>query len=104
MANYFTKLTITIETSGGDRLDDLNAVTTTFSTDTADCSVHAYFKLFEQVLSVLGFCEENIVAGGAQLAFNEARDVSLMRKVAHLYDLRLLEDCDSDDDVADPPA
>ena len=53
---------------------------------------------------ITGFCEENITAGGAQLAFNETRDVSLMRKVAHLYDLRLLEDCASDDDVADSPA
>lgn len=94
--DYYTKLAITINTSGGEHLDDLGPTTTVISTDTADCSVHAYFKLFEQVLHMLGFSEENIAAGGAQLAFNECRSVSLMRKVAHMYDLKLDEDLSAD--------
>jgi hypothetical protein len=104
MQPYFTKLTITIESSGGDGLDDLNAMNTTFTTDMVDCSIHAYFKLFEQVLQVLGFHEDNIAAGGAQLAFNEYRDVSLMRKVAHMYDLKLLEDLNDDEPADHIPA
>lgn len=101
-AGYFTKLTVTINTSGGDRLDDLGPVTTTISADMEDCSVHAYFKLFEQVLLVLGFCEENIASGGAQLAFNECRSVNLMRKVADMYDLKLDEDINSYDAANQP--
>jgi hypothetical protein len=96
-ASYFTRLTITINASAGDRLDDPGPVTTTISADMEDCSVHAYFKLFEQVLQTLGFSEENIATGGAQLAFNECRSVSLMRKVAHMYDLKLDEDINADD-------
>ncbi len=94
---YFTRLTITINASAGDHLDDPGPVTTTISADMKDCSVHAYFKLFEQVLQTIGFSEENIATGGAQMAFNECRSVSLMRKVAATYDLRLAEDLDAND-------
>lgn len=101
MEKYFTRLIISLESSGGDGLDDLKAVNTTISTDMSDCSVHAYFKLFEQVLLLLGFSEDIIAAGGAQLAFNECRDVSLMRKVADIYDLKLAEDLHDDDPTGD---
>ena len=89
---YYTKLSITVEASGGERLDEPNAVTTTISTEMSDCSIHAWFQLFEQVLAAAGFQEELIMRGGAQLAFNELRSVETMRKVAHFYDLQLQED------------
>lgn len=99
--DYSTKLTITLVDSGGDRLDDPGTTTTTISSEMADCSVHAYFKLFEQLLAVAGFSEENIAMGAAQLAFNELRAVELMRKVACTYDLKLEEDLRNDDDGPD---
>jgi hypothetical protein len=88
----YTKLSITVETSAGDRLDDPNAITTTISTEMSDCSVHAWFQLFERVLASAGFQEEQIMRGGTQLAFNECRNVDAMRKVANFYDLHLQED------------
>lgn len=98
---YYTKLSITLETSAGVELDQPNAVTTTISTELSDCSVHAWFQVFEQVLVMAGFQEQIIMQGGAQLAFNEARDVEAMRKVARFYDLRLQEDLiDTSDDSA----
>ena len=90
--DYSTKLSITLESSGGMRLDELNAVTTTISTELSECSVHAWFQLFEQVLAMAGFQEFVIMQGGAQLAFNETRDVDVMRKVAEIYDITLKED------------
>ena len=78
--DYYTKLSITLESSGGMCLDEPNAVTTTISTEMSECSVHAWFQLFEQVLAMAGFQEVVIMQGGAQLAFNEARDVDAMRK------------------------
>lgn len=98
----YTKLTITLETSAGMRLDEPNAVTTTIGTELSDCSVHAWFQVFEQVLAMAGFQEPVIMQGGAQLAFNEARDVEAMRKVAEIYDLRLLEDLNADSSGSDP--
>lgn len=90
--DYYTKLSITLESSGGMCLDEPKAVTTTISTEMSECSVHAWFQLFEQVLAMAGFQEVVIMQGGAQLAFNEARDVDAMRKVAEIYDLKLKED------------
>lgn len=90
--NCYTKLSITLETSQGPALDDTNAVTTVISSEMSDCSVHAWFKLFERVLLMAGFSENTVMQGGAQLAFNELRSVEDMRKVAEIYDLRLLED------------
>lgn len=97
---YYTKLTITLETAAGLELDQPNAVTTTVSTELSDCSVHAWFQLFEQVLAMAGFQEQVVMQGGAQLAFNETRDVEAMRKVATLYDLRLQEDLPQSSDDA----
>lgn len=96
----YTKLTITLETSAGMRLDEPNAVTTTISTELSDCSVHAWFQVFEQLLAMAGFQEQVIMQGGAQLAFNETREVEAMRKIAALYDLRLQEDLSGSSDDA----
>lgn len=96
---YYTKLSITLETSSGEEIDEPNSVTTTLSSEMSDRSVHAWFKLFEQVLCGAGFHEDVIMAGGAHLAFNETRNVEAMRQVAYSLDLRLSEDLpDPDDD------
>lgn len=87
-----TKLTITLDTSAGIHFDQPNAVTATISTELSDCSVHAWFQVFEQVLAMAGFQEQVVMQGAAQLAFNETREVEAMRKIAALYDLRLQED------------
>lgn len=95
-SDYYTKLSITLETSQGLALHETNAVTTVISTEMSDCSVHAWFTLFEQVLAMAGFQESVIMQGGAQLAFNESRSVEAMRQVAKIYDLKLLEDLNAD--------
>lgn len=90
--DYYTKLTITLEQSGGQDLSSPNATKSTLETDMVDCNVHAWFRIFEQVLREAGFSEELIAIGGCELAFNEMRPIELMRKVAKAYDLQLLED------------
>jgi hypothetical protein len=100
---YYTRLSITLETSSGERLDEPNAVTSVFTTEMSDCSVHAWFKLFERILAVAGFDEQIIMLGGAQLAFNEERSIENMRSVAKQYDLRLLEDLNSDGPATEDP-
>ena len=99
---YFTKIKIEISESGGDTLDSLGPSSTVYETDMSDCSVHAWFTLFERVLRAAGFDEPVIAAGGCQLAFNEYRSPGVMRKVAHQYDIKLLEDTPTDDDDSRP--
>ena len=90
--DYYTKLSISLETFNGDGLDDCNDIKTTITSEMSDCNVHAWFQLFEQVLAMAGFEESVIMQGGAQLAFNERRGIEAMRRVADLYDLKLAED------------
>jgi hypothetical protein len=90
MENYSTHLTIELKDSGGDKLDDLNATTFRTETDMTDCSVHAWFKLFERVLGAQGFSEEVIMRGATQLAFNDSRKLDVMSKLAKEYDLHEL--------------
>jgi len=99
-----TRLSITLKQPGSDEFDGVGAATTTIHCDVSDCSVHAYFKLFEQILYCAGFCQEVIMMGGAQLAFNEMRSVEMMRKVATTYDLKLLEDLIESSDDTDSDA
>lgn len=90
MENYSTHLTIELKDSGGDKLDDLNATTFMIQTDMTDCSVHAWFKLFERVLRAQGFSEETIMRGATQLAFNDCRNLNAMSKLFKEYDLQEL--------------
>lgn len=94
--DYYTKLTITLEQSGGQDLSSPNATKSILETDMVDCNVHAWFRIFEQVLREAGFSDELIAIGGCELAFNEMRSIELMRKVAKTYDLQLLEDTPDD--------
>ena len=100
---YFTKIKIEISDSGGETLDSLGPSSTIYEAEMSDCSVHAWFTLFERVLRSAGFDEQVIAAGGCQLAFNEFRSQELMRKVAHEYDLKLLEDALTDDEDSSRP-
>jgi hypothetical protein len=52
-----------------------------------DCSVHAWFKVFESVLGSAGMTEKLIMRGACQLAFNECRSVEDMVKLSKDYDL-----------------
>jgi hypothetical protein len=52
-----------------------------------DCSVHAWFKVFESVLGAAGMTEKLIMRGACQLAFNECRDFEEMKKLSSDYDL-----------------
>jgi len=91
-SDCYTKLSITLETSEGDRLDEPGPVSVTLSSEMSDCSVHAWFEVFQRVLALAGFNERVVMSGGCQLAFNETRSVDAMRDIAKQYDLRLLED------------
>jgi len=94
MNEYYTRLKIEIEESGGYDLDSLSPHTIRFESDMSDCNVHAWFAAFEKILVLQGYSERIIAAGACQLAFNDMRDRELMQKVAHEYDLKLLEDID----------
>lgn len=91
---YHTKLSISLDIASGEHIDTPGALTTVISTELSDCSIHAWFQVFEQVLAMAGFSESVIMQGGAQLAFNERRSLDAMRSVAQLYDVRLNEDLD----------
>ena len=95
--DYYTKLTITLEQSGGQDLSSPNATKSILETDMVDCNVHAWFRIFEQVLREAGFSDDLIMRGGCELAFNEMRTIESMRKVAYEYDLKLSEDAPADD-------
>ena len=97
--NYCTKLTISIDYTGGDSLDDTGPVKTVIESDMSDCSVHAWYRIFEQVLLLAGFQDRVIMIGATQLAFNEMRDGKDMRSIAEEYDLKYLVE-----DVADLPS
>ena len=89
--NYYTRLKITIEDSGGEELDSTGPITTTIESDMVDCSVHAWMSVFERVLRQQGFSELVIMKAGAQLAFNDCRMPVDMKKIADEYDLKLSE-------------
>jgi len=94
--DYYTRLTITLEQSGGEELSSPNATKSILETDMVDCNVHAWFRIFEQVLRDAGFPDDLIMRGACELAFNEMRSTDNMRKVAREYDLKLIEDINTD--------
>lgn len=68
-------------------IDQPGEMTTTWEADMDDCSVHAWFKVFESVLGAAGMTEKLIMRGACQLAFNECRELEEMKKLSSDYDL-----------------
>jgi hypothetical protein len=87
MQHYNTLVNIRIIDTGGNELDDMNETTYEIHTNMTDCSVHAWFKLFEKILGSQGFTEEVIMRGATQLAFNDGRRKEMMDKLIEEYGL-----------------
>lgn len=68
-------------------IDEPGEMTATWEADMDDCSVDAWFKVFESVLGAAGMTEKTIMRGACQLAFNEYRSVEDMVKLSKEYDL-----------------
>lgn len=68
-------------------IDEPGEMTTTWEADMDDCSVHAWFKVFESVLGAAGMTEKLIMRGACQLAFNEFRTEEDMAKLSEEYEL-----------------
>ena len=68
-------------------IDEPGEMITTWEAEMDDCSVHAWFKVFESVLGAAGMTEKLIMRGACQLAFNECRDFEEMKKLSSDYDL-----------------
>lgn len=88
---YKVKLKIELVSEGGRSMEEPVEVKTTIDADLTWGNVHAWFKVFSNVLLQAGFSERAIMAGGAQLAFNEWRSDEDMRSVAKEYDLVMVE-------------
>lgn len=68
-------------------IDEPGEMTTTWEADMEDCSVHAWFKVFESVLGAAGMSERLIMRGACHLAFNDARAEEDMAKLSEEYEL-----------------
>jgi hypothetical protein len=90
------RLNITISEKFEDGLSSPHHISTNIMADLEDCDVHAYFKVFERVLGMMGFSETVIMTGAAELAFNEYRSKEAMAKVADHFELILAEDLNED--------
>ena len=65
------------------RDDEAPPMTITLTSDQLeDASIHRWFRLFEQVLTLAGFQEQTIVTGACALAFHDARPPDLMHRAA----------------------
>lgn len=80
-------ITLTDESYQRGSIDDPGEMTTTWEVDLEDCSVHAWFRVFESVLGAAGMTEKLIMRGACQLAFNELRDIEMMKALSKEYDL-----------------
>lgn len=72
-------------------IDEPGEMVTTWEAEMDDCSVHAWFKVFESVLGAAGMTEKLIMRGACQLAFNECRDLETMKQLSKDYDLDFAE-------------
>lgn len=68
-------------------IDEPGEMTTTWEADMDDCSIHAWFKVFESVLGAAGMTEKLIMRGACQLAFNECRSIEDMVQLSKDYGL-----------------
>ena len=85
-------ITLTDERYLQGSIDDPGEMTTTWEVDLDDCSIHAWFRVFESVLGAAGMNEKLIMRGACQLAFNELRDIEMMKALSKEYDLDFAED------------
>lgn len=81
------QITLTDERYKQTSIDEPGEMTTTWEADMDDCSVHAWFKVFESVLGAAGMNDKLIMRGACQLAFNEYRDIDAMTALSKEYDL-----------------
>jgi hypothetical protein len=86
------KITLTDERGQYSSIDDPGPTTTTWDANMEDCSVHAWFKVFESVLGSVGHTERSIMTGACQLAFNDCRNLETMKTIAKEYDLTNWDD------------
>lgn len=86
------KITITDESYAQGSIDEPGEMTTTWEVNLEDCSVHAWFKVFESVLGAAGMTEKLIMRGACQLAFNQYRDIEMMKTLSKEYDLDFAEE------------
>jgi len=87
MQLYNTLVNIRITDTGGNELDDMNDTVYEIHTNMTECSVHAWFTLFERILSSQGFTEETITRGALELAFKESRHPAMIDKLIKDYEL-----------------
>lgn len=76
-------------------IDEPGEMVTTWEAEMDDCSVHAWFRVFESVLGAAGMNEKLIMRGACQLAFNESRDIELMKKLSEEYDLDFADELEA---------
>ena len=81
------KIILTDERGQYGTIDDPGVSTTTWDVNMDDCSIHAWFKVFESTVRAAGFLEVSVMAGACQLAFNDGRDQEAMKTLAKDYDL-----------------
>jgi hypothetical protein len=79
------KLQITLKTESGDVFDDTNVMTTFWSADMYDCSIHAWFKVFKSVLGTAGFDETSITSGSCKLVFGDCRDLEAIKALVEYH-------------------
>lgn len=85
------QITLTDERYKQGSIDEPAEMVTTWEAEMDDCSVHAWFKVFESVLAAAGMTEKLIMRGACQLAFNECRDLETMKQLSKDYDLDFAE-------------
>lgn len=81
------EIKLTDERYRQESIDEPGEMTTTWEADMEDCSIHAWFRVFESVLGAAGMSEKLIMRGACQLAFNECRDMKEMMALSNEYDL-----------------
>ena len=86
------QITLTDERGQYGTIDEPGAMTTVWETCMDDCTVHAWFRVFESVLGAAGHNESLIMRGACQLAFNDCRDLQTMKTIAKEYDLTNWDD------------
>lgn len=89
------KLSITLATSRShydETIDHPEDMKMYWTSQMDDCSVHAWFKVFESVLGAAGFNEKLIMRGACELAFNDGRLSEDMKLLSKEYELDFKND------------